>query len=92
MQEKTTTLMWLGHPVIAYIFVFRLGIEKTQTMVILNLAVAFCDTGGEKTCIVDDVYILKDTAINLPICHPNGSVTWPKSKQYSIKKYSSTEM
>ncbi|XP_022102001.1 uncharacterized protein LOC110985344 [Acanthaster planci] len=54
----------------------RFGIEKSRTQLLVSMAVGFCPTTGNAECL-SFIDVLKDSAIPLPICHPNGTFTWP---------------
>ena len=62
----------------------RFGIEKSRTQLLVSMAVGFCPTTGDAECL-RFIDVLKDSAIPLPICHPNGTFTWPDSKSRLLK-------
>ena len=66
----------MGNMVFVYDF-FRLEVQKTETEAFANVGLAFCDHKDTSKCVVE-LYLLKDAILPLPICHPNGTVTWPK--------------
>ncbi|XP_022103294.1 uncharacterized protein LOC110986022 [Acanthaster planci] len=55
----------------------RITIEKSRTQLLVSMSVGFCPKTGDADCF-SFINVLTDSAIPLPICHPNGTITWPK--------------
>ncbi|XP_038062441.1 uncharacterized protein LOC119732930 [Patiria miniata] len=54
----------------------RYRIEKSRTRLLVSMSVGFCPTTGDADCL-PFIQVLKDSAIALPVCHPDGTITWP---------------
>ena len=57
---------------------YRLGIQKTATLLYIDAGVGICSEVDNDDCVVF-IDILKDAVILLPICHPDGTIEWPDS-------------
>ena len=62
----------------SYVY-YRLVIQKTVTLLEVNVGVGFCSATNEDDCIVF-IDVIKDMPIMLPVCHPNGTIDWPECK------------
>lgn len=60
-------------------YIYRLEIQKTDSEAFANVGLGFCDQSDTSNCVVY-VDLLKDAILPLPICHPDGSFEWPKSR------------
>ncbi|XP_038050876.1 uncharacterized protein LOC119724026 [Patiria miniata] len=54
----------------------RVIIEKSRTQLLVSMSVALCPKTGDADCL-PSIHVLKDSAISLPFCYLNGTITWP---------------
>ncbi|XP_071798137.1 uncharacterized protein [Asterias amurensis] len=54
----------------------RFAIEKTTTQLIVSMSVGFCPENGDAECL-EFLNVLRDSAVPLPTCNPDGTFTWP---------------